>query len=145
MSVAYWAKTLRGAEKQSASPPLIHVTCRPRGTFFKAGWRGGGEVFTIRNRGAQIGVVFKGHSPQKLKGFRHLLTVRWTYFDTSFHLGSLSFFLVLFNILYTKSEGGSSPLSPAVLRTLTCRILDKHIFCLTVNLGFVIFQHTLNK
>ena len=42
-------------EKISASSPLLHVICRPRGTFFKVGVRGGGLKCLRSDRAKQVG------------------------------------------------------------------------------------------
>ena len=96
-----------------------------------------------------IGVGSRGQGPQKIRGFRHLITVRWVYFDTSlfwesrrslFFLSLFHFFLFLFNILFQKRVGGARGLRAPLFRgVLTWRPLNKHIFCLTVNLGICHF------
>ena len=43
-----------GEEKKSASSPLLHVTCMPRGTFFKVGVGGGVLKYLRSDRAKQV-------------------------------------------------------------------------------------------
>ena len=55
MSKIFFFFFFGGGRKTSASSPLLHVTCRPRGTFFKVGVRGGGLKYLRSDRACKAG------------------------------------------------------------------------------------------